>query len=616
MYNLLKKIDAYYSAHLLLILIALALFFIFFDVVIFKKRPQKYKWLYIFSNLIIVFSVTIILILKNSIDILDFNTKKLNKPKITTHNDNISKSSVDTQLSVIYAGTISAYILPQDHPSFLAQQHSTANVSQEIAKSFSKFLKTNSHFSNASIKVGNCVNYTDNLEIWSKKLSGKSIATLTPIEYILVKYFFKRNIHILFSMKSPYASNACVFIANKKSKIKTIYDIGSKDTVELVYDGSYSSRYAPLYKLYECGVIKYPNVKLLKSKGPYFESENSDYDIIKSVSESVNRIGCVASSTVVDSENIVKLLNYDYNTEKFLVISDDLFHNYYMDIKNVISQAYIEFCPIRLYDYSRDSILYENEIFEIMNKYLVVTTDPQDTNEIAKAKSILRNNYDEDQVKYGLFNHFVSTFKDKDAIVRDFRHEENIKKKIIINIFIGIISLLAIISFIIVPIFVKARKTRNKIFWLCISLSFVLLVEIIRTLVEISVNIDSGYEYIIVLFPIIVGIGLSYISDKNKPIIKILVDIVHKYIIKIRTIINSSTDILILEAKYGAQDKYKDVKYIVNDQINNGYFEIKVENDLFGDPLFGIKKELILKYLHNGEVIDVNIKEGDVHVFR
>lgn len=64
----------------------------------------------------------------------------------------------------------------------------------------------------------------------------------------------------------------------------------------------------------------------------------------------------------------------------------------------------------------------------------------------------------------------------------------------------------------------------------------------------------------------------------------------------------------IIEAKYGANDKYINVTKIVLEQKDS----FKVCNELFTDPIYGVVKELIIKY-KNGIII--NTQESDIYNF-
>ena len=53
-------------------------------------------------------------------------------------------------------------------------------------------------------------------------------------------------------------------------------------------------------------------------------------------------------------------------------------------------------------------------------------------------------------------------------------------------------------------------------------------------------------------------------------------------------------------ATYGHMDKSVDVTNIVKDHFSQGNFKLKISNDIFGDPFYGIVKHLTL-VLRSGE---------------
>jgi hypothetical protein len=71
--------------------------------------------------------------------------------------------------------------------------------------------------------------------------------------------------------------------------------------------------------------------------------------------------------------------------------------------------------------------------------------------------------------------------------------------------------------------------------------------------------------------------------------------------------------IAILSAKYGAGDSYKDVTGIVKSistAASSGRLSLVVNNDnLGGDPIKGIKKELVVTYSYAGKTYSINVRE-------
>lgn len=70
----------------------------------------------------------------------------------------------------------------------------------------------------------------------------------------------------------------------------------------------------------------------------------------------------------------------------------------------------------------------------------------------------------------------------------------------------------------------------------------------------------------------------------------------------------------IIEAKYGAKDKWKDVTSELNDAIFEGCICVPACNFISGDPIRNVVKHLVVKYELNGEVKEEKIKEGELFV--
>ena len=60
--------------------------------------------------------------------------------------------------------------------------------------------------------------------------------------------------------------------------------------------------------------------------------------------------------------------------------------------------------------------------------------------------------------------------------------------------------------------------------------------------------------------------------------------------------------LVIVSAKYGARDKYADVKALLDSRVQNNSLTVRVANDTFGgDPIMGQKKTLTLQYDWQGQ---------------
>ena len=63
-----------------------------------------------------------------------------------------------------------------------------------------------------------------------------------------------------------------------------------------------------------------------------------------------------------------------------------------------------------------------------------------------------------------------------------------------------------------------------------------------------------------------------------------------------------------MSATYGP----KDVRAIVQQQVNKGARSIKIENSLFGDPQFGVVKTFKISYrISGGKIFEQVLKEHD-----
>jgi len=75
----------------------------------------------------------------------------------------------------------------------------------------------------------------------------------------------------------------------------------------------------------------------------------------------------------------------------------------------------------------------------------------------------------------------------------------------------------------------------------------------------------------------------------------------------------SISPLTIISAKYGANDTYIDVTKQIVDLATTYFIEDTIRNKLFPtDPIFGVKKELIVVYELNGIQQTIKTNEGDV----
>lgn len=70
--------------------------------------------------------------------------------------------------------------------------------------------------------------------------------------------------------------------------------------------------------------------------------------------------------------------------------------------------------------------------------------------------------------------------------------------------------------------------------------------------------------------------------------------------------------LVIDRAMYGIGSKYVDVTVRIQDNVNVDHIDLLVDNRyLGGDPVPGVKKELVVKYTLNGETITIAIPENE-----
>lgn len=67
----------------------------------------------------------------------------------------------------------------------------------------------------------------------------------------------------------------------------------------------------------------------------------------------------------------------------------------------------------------------------------------------------------------------------------------------------------------------------------------------------------------------------------------------------------------IIKAIYGTTEKSIDIAKELTEKIVNGRIEIKVSNEIAGDPIPGTKKTLKIDFIKDGKTITQTVKEGD-----
>lgn len=135
------------------------------------------------------------------------------------------------------------------------------------------------------------------------------------------------------------------------------------------------------------------------------------------------------------------------------------------------------------------------------------------------------------------------------------------------------------------------------------------------------------FQIYLTLFSIFLGSAISNTSDMKKNIFIVSASITAFLFIfliwsgikfkKIRNSLFVKTDkfltsdgIEIISALYGSNDKFVDVKEKISSLIKNNKLDLKVSNDIDGDPVPGVQKELKIKYKIKGQSFERVVKEG------
>jgi hypothetical protein len=81
--------------------------------------------------------------------------------------------------------------------------------------------------------------------------------------------------------------------------------------------------------------------------------------------------------------------------------------------------------------------------------------------------------------------------------------------------------------------------------------------------------------------------------------------------VKLRVSVEKFTPLMIVSAKYGANNSFLDLTEKLKKMIEGNSLTITASNDISGDPILGVPKELIVEYRYYGEEIkSISIKEG------
>lgn len=160
-------------------------------------------------------------------------------------------------------------------------------------------------------------------------LENDVVASLTPLKYQDCNNALGGNkLRPLLSVKKaraldPYYSAA--FIVNGKADIDSLASPKIKGLV-LVDPNSASGYIAPLYKLWESGILASPTINAVKAKGWKVDIVGRATEVVSRVRRDHNVIGAVGTPSLVSvsQSDIVKLLHYYALPQDVVVVSDDL----------------------------------------------------------------------------------------------------------------------------------------------------------------------------------------------------------------------------------------------------------------------------------------------------
>jgi len=171
------------------------------------------------------------------------------------------------------------------------------------------------------------INFSFNNE--PEQISHDSIVTINPVKYLICKRELYDNIIPVFAIQKVFQENPyfpAFFIANKNSKIQSIRDKEIK-TLYAVSKYSASGFIAPIYKLWESGIIESPNEIGVEKKGWKLVKLGTHKEVEERVLDDEFSIGATGQFTNQEDlkNSIVKvLLRYYYLPQDVLAISGDM----------------------------------------------------------------------------------------------------------------------------------------------------------------------------------------------------------------------------------------------------------------------------------------------------
>ena len=160
-------------------------------------------------------------------------------------------------------------------------------------------------------------------------LSRNSVASLTPSKYIQCKENLEDKITAILAVKKvhqkfPYFP--AFFISNKDSEINSLTSDKIK-RIFLVSAGSTSGYFAPIYKLWESGIIRFPNVAGIRERGWEIVMVGNQRDVeteIRLDREAIGATGQFCYQDEPDKCKVKPILRYYNLPQDVIIISKNL----------------------------------------------------------------------------------------------------------------------------------------------------------------------------------------------------------------------------------------------------------------------------------------------------
>jgi len=130
------------------------------------------------------------------------------------------------------------------------------------------------------------------------------------------------------------------------------------------------------------------------------------------------------------------------------------------------------------------------------------------------------------------------------------------------------------------------------------------------------IQFPSIYIFLIIYLILVMFIdGISWFSTKNFKSIsaydEVLVDKI-KEELKVTAPFEEQDKLRVLRADYGADNITRDISEQLNSNIINDKLVIKITNEIAGDPVKDVPKQLAIEYKYKGKIEFISINEGEI----